>query len=146
MTVEGARPQTLANPLLQPLVDVLKAPRFLRTAGLAFPGPIPVPIPPVPSLCHPCALSRGHSLVQSQLQSLLLAPGFLDAVPHLGQEILQVIQQLGLILPELHPELPDLLSAGRAVFWGEHPPRAPEAGPAGSFTPHFLRTGEHWGR
>lgn len=66
------------------------------------------------------------SLVEGLLQGLLLAPGFLDAVPHLGQEVLQVAQELGLILPQLGPELPDLLPAGREeqgskkiwIVWG----------------------------
>lgn len=67
-------------------------------------------------------MSWGDSLVQGHLQDLLLAPGFLNAVPHLGQEVLQVAQELWLILPKLGPELPDLPPAEREVFGSKHPP------------------------
>lgn len=98
VTADGAQPQTWAQ-------HESSAPMFL---------PPWVPLP------------GRDSLVEGLLQGLLLAPGFLDAVPHLGQEILQVAQELGLILPQLGPELPDLLPAGREqqgsknrwIIWG----------------------------
>lgn len=96
-----------------------------------------MPILPVPSLST--ALG-GDSLVQGHLQSLLLTPGFLDAVPHLGQKVLQVVQELGFVLPELHPELPDLLSAGRGVFCGEHPPRTLQSQASCGIPGHLAHT------
>lgn len=124
VTVEGAQPQTSSPSKISAM---LKAPRFLlpwvHCHGWGSREPHPCPRPSRPS-----PWPWGDSLVQSLLQSLLLAPGFLDAVPHLGQKLLQVSQELGFVLPELHPELPDLLSAGRGCFVGIIPPGPPNPG------------------
>lgn len=62
--------------------------------------------------CAPDTGGAPHSLPQAQLQSLLVGPSLLQAAAHLGQKALQVACQLGLLLPQLPPQLPDLRLPG----------------------------------
>lgn len=57
-------------------------------------------------------LLRPHSLSQGPCQCLPVGPSLLQAAARLGQEALQVACQLGLLLPQLSPQLPDLSLPG----------------------------------
>lgn len=92
-------------PLPDPAVD--SWPPFLWSSENSV-RPLKCKECPLRARCQVGAKPWPHSLPQGQLQSLLVGTHLLQAARHLGQEALQVACQLGLLMSQLPPQLPDL--------------------------------------
>lgn len=92
----------------------------------------------MPDTRWPPPQPRPHSLPQGQLQNLLVSPRLLQAAAHPGQKALQVACLLGLLLPQLPPQLPDVRLPGE----GGQPDMRYEVGPR-SRGAHFSILRQH---